>query len=221
MTKYILIIAALIFFLSDAIARTTQRAPNNPGFFIPRQTLKQMYNQQEKLPPVQISKPQNRSSSSAPNNQNQTQKNSSETKQPLAQNTNLPTAANTPQKPNHKNRPAAVEQPQKIKNQQTAAKENPNLKPSPKKPVIAAPTPHKIPVDTKPAEDSSPTKKATATSSPLSPNLPLKNPKKEITYDEIIKEYQRDILNISKNIPFKNDRLKNMIHDYRNLERKI
>ena len=43
----------------------------------------------------------------------------------------------------------------------------------------------------------------------------------EISYEEIISEYKRDTRSISKSIPFRNDRLKNMIQDYKNLHHKI
>lgn len=241
MVKYLIIISALCMLAHGVYAQNFRRTQKSPGFFIPQQTLNSMY-RQERLPDVENMQVDGKQ---APIIQEMREKAAQEAERKrLAE-----IEAKKKQEELAKKRQAELEQ-QKLREAQEAKQKAEREKAlrqlaereeAEKRKTSAAPTPPQaVPV---------PEPLLPQTSEPVKPmfaDKPKQQPKPEtntasqqpakmpslldftapkidanLTYDDLIREYQEDTLNISKNIPVKNERLEQMLQDYRNIDHKI
>lgn len=242
MIKKIILITVLIFSAQAALAQTVRHTRKEPNFFVPQQTLDKMY-QPEKLPPVEAMQVNGQT---APVVQEMRQKAEAEAQKKRAAQAAAKqkaeaeaekkrleqiAALNQKKAEAEKKRAELLAKQQKAEQQKrqaeqqlpavkvysgkpdkSAAENNlPKPKPQGKRGKIATPDQPPQPFVTKTL--------AKAPSAP-SPTPEISNAY-SFSYDDIIAEYKRDVANISKNIPFDNPRLKSVIQDYKNLERKI
>lgn len=234
MIKKLIIVAVLIFSAQNTFAQTA-RTRREPAFFMPQQTLDKMH-QAEKLPPVETMRLNGKTAPVVEEMQQKArtnaekeraaqlaaeQKAKAETDKKRAEQI---AALNQKKAEAEKKRAELLEKQQKQKAEQQrlasqAAKDKPkqpypdNYKPkSGNAGVIKTPeTPPKLVVTKSLAKMPSATNED---------NKSITNAY-NFSYDDIIAEYKRDAEKISKKIPFDNPRLKSVIQDYRNLERKI
>ena len=234
MIKKIILITVLIFSAQAALAQTVRHTRKEPDFFVPQQTLDKMY-RPEKLPPVEAMQVNGQT---APVVQEMRQKAEAEAEKKRAAQAEAEkkrleqiAALNQKKAEAEKKRAELLAKQQKAEQQKrqaeqqlpagkvysgkpdkSAAENNlPKPKPQGKRSKIATPDQPPQPFVTKTL--------AKAPSTP-SPTPEISNAY-SFSYDDIIAEYKRDVANISKNIPFDNPRLKSVIQDYKNLERKI
>jgi hypothetical protein len=234
MIKKIILITVLIFSAQAALAQTVRHTRKEPNFFVPQQTLDKMY-RPEKLPPVEKMQINGKP---APVVQEMRQRAEAEAQKKRAAQAEAEkkrleqiAALNQKKAEAEKKRAELLAKQQKAEQQKrqaeqqlpavkvysgkpdkSAAENNlPKPKPQGKRSKIATPDQPPQPFVTKTL--------AKAPSAP-SPTPEISNAY-SFSYDDIIAEYKRDVANISKNIPFDNPRLKSVIQDYKNLERKI
>lgn len=218
MIKKTVLIAVLIFSAQAVFAQTVKRTAKQPDFFMPQQILDKMY-QPEKLPPVEKMQINGKP---APVVEEMRQKAAAEAeKKRLAEVAAKKKAEAEAQKKraekiaelNRQKEEAEKRRAELLAKQQQAAQQKRQAE-------------QQLPATKNySAKSEKPAQPVITQSSAPKPPAPTSDPEisnaYNFSYDDIIAEYKKDAANISKNVPFNNPRLKSVIQDYKNMERKI